>query len=250
MFFLKTAQNALAVAEAKAISLGVKVYCVIAVEIDPKTKEILCRGRWLNPAGSDPEWIGDYNIEAIALSKLGSTIHHGENTPPVTRLTGDLEYIGGVILEEFRIGVSGAEEGEDYLVAMEALEYMLRAVPTNHIGIRFATIEDFNLAKEVFLNLGWNGYQAPEPEHLDRWYFKIPGTMTDDCGLYLELQVFIHQISSVHIEVGSDDARELLNDLGNSERFTTEAPCGMARISKGFNIHVSPTNFITRTPGK
>lgn len=253
-FFMETVDKALNAAEVKAELLNVSVYCVVGVEINPITKEVLVRGRWLNPNAPKPNWFGECNIEGYAFGKFASTIHHDMNTPPTTILEADVNYLGGVTQDVYRVGVSGTDEKDDYEIAMVALEYMLKAVPdgptVNHIGLRISTLQEFDNIKNILLKMGWVGYQSPAADHLDRWYFEIPGSMGVSSGLYLELQVFETSEYSAHIEVGLDNPTDILGQFGPFVPFDSVAPNGMVRVGSNFSIHSSSPENIVRTPGK
>lgn len=113
--FLVAARYALENAEMRARERGVRLYASIAIVLDRKAKSVICLAEWLNGEMEPPDWEPQYDIEAIALGKLGSAIHHEENTPPTAVLEGDLEWQGGVAHAVFpvRAGVSGDDEAVD-----------------------------------------------------------------------------------------------------------------------------------------
>jgi hypothetical protein len=97
---------------------------------------------------------------------------------------------------------------------------------------------------------GLRGYEAPEPDHLARWYYHLTEARGQLSGLMLELQVLREPVFSVHIEVGADDPLAFLWSQGEQvEDFGEGAPRGMLVTGTGFNIHASDRYRIQRIPG-
>ena len=134
--FLVAALEALDAIELEARAREVRLYGAVALVLDREKKLILCLGRWLNGEAEVPDWAKVYNIEAIALWKAGSSLHHEEDTPHEEGLEWDVHLEGGVFHDRFPLlaGVEGSGD-VDKEFALMLIHSVIGAIPASSLEL-------------------------------------------------------------------------------------------------------------------